>query len=75
MYDLVIIGGGPTGINVAVEAKKAGLNYVVIEKGVLANSIYHFPANMTFFSTSKLLEIAEVPFISHTESTCNYGIP
>ena len=67
MYDLVIIGGGPTGINVAVEAKKAGLSYIVIEKGVLANSIYHFPANMTFFSTSKNLEIANIPFISHTE--------
>ncbi len=66
MYDLVIIGGGPTGINVAVEAKKAGLNYIVIEKGVLVNSIYHFPANMTFFSTSKNLEIANIPFISHT---------
>jgi len=67
MYDLVIIGGGPTGINVAVEAQKAGLNYIIIEKGVLANSIYHFPANMTFFSTSKNLEIADIPFISHTE--------
>lgn len=67
MYDLIIIGGGPTGINIAVEAKKEGLNYLIIEKGVLANSIYNFPANMTFFSTSKNLEIADIPFISHTE--------
>ena len=67
MYDLVIIGGGPTGISVGVEAQKAGLNYLIIEKGVLANSIYHFPANMTFFSTSKNLEIADIPFISHTD--------
>lgn len=66
-YDLIIVGGGPTGINVAVAAQKAGLKYIVIEKGVLANSLYHFPANMTFFSTSKNLEIADIPFISHTE--------
>jgi len=67
LYDLVIVGGGPTGINVAVAAQKAGLKYIVIEKGVLVNSLYHFPANMTFFSTSKNLEIADIPFISHTE--------
>lgn len=67
MYDLIIVGGGPTGINVAVAAQKAGLTYIVIEKGVLVNSLYHFPANMTFFSTSKNLEIADIPFISHTE--------
>lgn len=67
MYDLVIIGGGPTGINCAIEAKKAGLNYVVLEKGTLVNSLYNFPTNMTFFSTSKKLEIGNVPFISHVD--------
>ncbi len=67
VYDLVIIGGGPTGINCAIEAKKAGLKYVVLEKGVLVNSLYHFPVNMIFFSTSSLLEIADTPFISHRE--------
>ncbi|MEM8525095.1 MAG: YpdA family putative bacillithiol disulfide reductase [Bacteroidota bacterium] len=67
MYDLIIIGGGPTGVNIGIEAHKAGLNYLILEKGVLVNSIYHFPTNMTFFSTSKLLEIGETPFISHTE--------
>ena len=67
MLDLLIIGGGPTGINIGVEAKKAGLNYLIIEKGVLANSVFHFPANMTFFSTSKNLEIVDTPFISHTD--------
>ncbi len=67
VYDLVIIGGGPTGLNCAIEAEKAGLKYVVLEKGVLVNSLYHFPVNMTFFSTSKLLEIADTPFISHGE--------
>lgn len=67
VYDLIIIGGGPTGINCAIEARKAGLRYLVLEKGVLVNSIYHFPINMTFFSTSKLLEIGHTPFISHGE--------
>lgn len=67
MLDLLIIGGGPTGINCAISAKQAGLNYLIVEKGVLVNSLFHFPANMTFFSTSKLLEIGEIPFISHTE--------
>lgn len=67
MYDLVIIGGGPIGLNCAIEAKKAGLSYIVLEKGVLANSIYNFPTNMTFFSTSNLLEIGDVPFIAHSD--------
>ena len=67
MLDLLIIGGGPTGISCGIAAKKAGLNFTIIEKGVLVNSIFHFPTNMTFFSTSKLLEIGGVPFISHTD--------
>lgn len=66
-YDLIIIGGGPTGLNCAIAASKAGLDYLVLEKGTLVNSIYNFPDNMTFFSTSKLLEIGDTPFISHTE--------
>lgn len=67
MYDIIIIGGGPTGLNCAIEAKKAGLNCLVIEKGVLTNALYHFPINMTFFSTSLKLEIAGIPFISHND--------
>ncbi len=63
--DLIIIGAGPIGMACAIEAKKRGLDYLVIEKGVLVNSIYHFPTNMTFFSTSRLLEIGDVPFIAH----------
>lgn len=66
-YDLIIIGAGPIGLATAIEAKKAGLNYIVLEKGVLVNSLYNFPEQMTFFSTSNLLEIGEVPFISHTD--------
>ncbi len=67
MFDLVIIGGGPIGMTCAIEAKKAGLSYVILEKGVLVNSIYNFPTNMTFFSTSNLLEIGGVPFIAHSD--------
>jgi len=66
-YDLIIIGGGPTGINVGISAKKAGLNCLILEKGMLVNSLYHFPVNMTFFSTSKKLEIGNIPFISHSD--------
>lgn len=65
--DLVIIGAGPIGLACAIEAEKSGLSYQVIEKGVLVNSLFHFPTNMTFFSTSNLLEIGNVPFISHSE--------
>ena len=65
LLDLLVIGAGPAGISCGIEAQKAGLNYLVLEKGVLVNSIYHFPTNMTFFSTSQLLEIGDVPFIAH----------
>ncbi|MBL0741666.1 YpdA family putative bacillithiol disulfide reductase [Chryseolinea lacunae] len=64
-YDLIIIGAGPIGLACGIEAKKSGLNYLILEKGCLVNSLYHYPLNMTFFSTSDRLEIGEVPFISH----------
>lgn len=64
-YDMIIIGGGPIGLACGIEAKKAGLSYIIIEKGCLVNSLYHYPLNMTFFSTSERLEIGGVPFISH----------
>lgn len=64
-YDIVIIGGGPIGLACGIEAQKAGLSYVIIEKGCLVNSLYNYPYNMTFFSTSDRLEIGGVPFISH----------
>ena len=64
-YDLIIIGGGPIGLACGLEAQKAGLNYAVLEKGCLVNSIYNYPANMTFFSTSDRLELDNVPFVSN----------
>jgi thioredoxin reductase (NADPH) len=64
-YDVLIIGAGPIGLACAIEAKRNGLTYKVIEKGCLVNSIFNYPVNMTFFSTSERLEIGEVPFISH----------
>ncbi len=64
-HDVIIIGAGPIGLACGIEAKKAGLNYLIIEKGCLVNSLYHYPMNMTFFSTSERLEIGEVPFISN----------
>lgn len=64
-YSLVIIGGGPIGIACALEAKAAGIDYVILEKGTLVNSLYNYPVNMTFFSTSERLEIGGVPFVSN----------
>lgn len=63
--DVIIIGAGPIGLACGIEAKKAGLSYLIIEKGCLVNSLYHYPKNMTFFSTSERLEIGSVPFISN----------
>lgn len=62
---MVIIGAGPIGLACGIEAKKAGLTYLIIDKGCLVNSIYNYPKGMTFFSTSERLEIGGVPFISH----------
>ncbi len=64
-FDIVIVGGGPIGLNCGIKAKEAGLSYVIIEKGCLVNSLYNYPQNMTFFSTSEKLEIGGVPFVSH----------
>ncbi len=63
--DVIIIGGGPIGLACGIEAQKAGLSYLIIEKGCLVNSLYHYPVNMTFFSTSERLEIGGVPFVSN----------
>ncbi|SNR72274.1 thioredoxin reductase (NADPH) [Maribacter sedimenticola] len=63
-YDLIIIGGGPIGIACGLEAKKNGLDYLILEKGPIVNSLFHYPTNMQFFSSSEKLEIDEIPFIS-----------
>lgn len=63
--DVLIVGAGPIGLACGIEAQKAGLEYVIVDKGCLVNSLYNYPKNMTFFSTSDRLEIGEVPFISH----------
>lgn len=62
--DIVIIGAGPIGIACALECQKNQWDYVVLEKGTLTNSLYNYPLNMTFFSTSERLEIDNIPFIS-----------
>lgn len=64
-YDLIIIGGGPIGLACAIEAQKFQLNYLILEKGCLVNSLYNYPSNMTFFSTSERLEIGDIPFVSN----------
>ncbi len=64
-YDIIIIGGGPIGLACGIEAQKAGLKYLILEKGCLVNSLYNYPVNMTFFSTSERLEIGDVPFVSN----------
>lgn len=66
-YDVLIVGAGPTGISVAIAAQQAGLSHLMVERGPIANALYHFPTNMTFFSTSEKLEIGGVPFISHND--------
>ena len=65
MKDILIIGAGPIGLACGIEAKKNDLDYLIIDKGMLVNSIFNYPVNTTFFSTSDKLEIGDVPFISH----------
>jgi len=63
--DLVIVGGGPIGLACGIEAQMAGIRYIILEKGTLVNSLYHYPVTMTFFSTSERLEIGNIPFVSN----------
>jgi thioredoxin reductase (NADPH) len=62
--DVLIVGGGPIGIACGLEAKKKGLEYLIVEKGTIVNSLFNYPVNMQFFSSSERLEIDEIPFIS-----------
>src|SRR5688572_6751150 len=65
--DITIVGAGPAGLAAAIAAKRSGLDYAVLEKGVLVNSIYRFPVNMVFFTTPELLEIGGLPLVSPYE--------
>src|SRR6202042_2807781 len=64
MVDLLVIGAGPTGLACAIEAQRAGFPSLLVDKGCLCNSLFHYPANMTFFTTPELLEIGDMPFSS-----------
>jgi thioredoxin reductase (NADPH) len=66
-YDIICIGAGPTGLACAIEAKRAGMRPLVLDKGCLCNSIYHYPVNMVFFTTPELLEIGDLPLVSAAE--------
>ena len=64
IYDLLVVGAGPTGLACAIEAQKGGLRVVMVEKGCVCNSLFHYPSHMTFFTTPELLEIGDIPFPS-----------
>jgi len=64
LHDVLVIGAGPTGLACAIAAQRVGLNVVLVDKGCLTNSLFHYPAHMTFFTTPELLEIGDVPFSS-----------
>jgi len=66
-YDMICVGAGPTGLACAMEAKRAGMRALVIDKGCLCNSIYHYPVNMVFFTTPELLEIGDLPMVCSGE--------
>src|ERR1700743_3646112 len=63
-FDVLVVGAGPTGLACAIEAKRAGMSSVLVDKGCLCNSLFHYPSNMTFFTTPELLEIGDMPFSS-----------
>ncbi|GHE47773.1 YpdA family putative bacillithiol disulfide reductase [Sphingobacterium griseoflavum] len=63
-FDVLIIGAGPIGLACGIEAQRYGRSHIILEKGCLVNSLYHYPANMTFFSSSEKLEIGDTPFVT-----------
>jgi thioredoxin reductase (NADPH) len=63
-FDVLVVGAGPTGLACGIEAQRAGLRTVLVDKGCLCNSLFHYPSNMTFFTTPELLEIGDMPFSS-----------
>src|SRR5208282_1069647 len=60
--DVLVVGAGPTGMACAIETQDAGFKAIIIDKGCLVNSIFHYPTNMVFFTTPELLEIGDIPF-------------
>ncbi len=74
-FDLLVVGAGPTGLACAIEAQKAGFSVVLVDKGCVCNSLFHYPSHMTFFTTSELLEIGDIPFPSpHAKPTRNEAL-
>jgi thioredoxin reductase (NADPH) len=64
IFDLLVVGAGPTGLSCAIEAERVGLRAVMVDKGCICNSLFHYPSHMTFFTSSELLEIGDIPFPS-----------
>ncbi len=75
LFDLLVVGAGPTGLACGIEAQRAGMRVVLIDKGCVCNSLFHYPSHMTFFTTSELLEIGDIPFPSpHAKPTRNEAL-
>ncbi|HWG19804.1 MAG TPA: YpdA family putative bacillithiol disulfide reductase [Terracidiphilus sp.] len=75
LFDVLVIGAGPTGLSCAIETQRAGLRVVLVDKGCVCNSLFHYPSHMTFFTTSELLEIGDIPFPSpHAKPTRNEAL-
>ncbi|MFC7442155.1 YpdA family putative bacillithiol disulfide reductase [Laceyella putida] len=72
MFDVIVVGAGPCGLSAAIELQKEGLEPLIIEKGCLVNSIYHYPLSMTFFSSADNLEIGGIPFTTVNEKPTRY---
>ena len=70
LYDLLVIGSGPTGMACAIEAQRRGFTALLVDKGCLCNSLFHYPAHMTFFTTPELLEIGDIPFSTPNQKPC-----
>src|ERR1035437_2963113 len=66
-YDVIVVGGGPTGLACAIDAHRLGLTRLVLEKGCVVTSLLHYPVNMVFFTTPELLEIGDIPMVSQRE--------
>jgi len=71
-FDVLVIGAGPTGMASAIEAQRAGFTVVLLDKGCLVNSLFHYPANMVFFTTPELLEIGDIPFTTANQKPNRY---